>query len=102
MPNDELPFYPMPRSSALDPVSELANLQELSSPAVPVRIWSGQTAWLFTRHAAVREILSDPRVSANSDLPGYPSTSLAVAQTREEFPTFLQMDAPDHQFYRRM
>ena len=101
MPNDELAFYPPPRESALHPSADLIVLQG-ESPIAPVRIWSGQVARLFTRHADVRAILSDPRVSADSDLPGYPSTSLAVAQTREEFPTFLQMDAPDHLFYRRM
>jgi len=101
VPNAELPFYPPPRESGLDPSAELISIQQ-ASPIAPVRIWSGQVARLFTRHAHVREILSDPRVSANSDLPGYPSTSLAVAQTREEFPTFLQMDAPEHLLYRRM
>src|SRR6266545_928401 len=101
MPNDELPFYPPPRESGLHPSEDLVSIQA-ESPLTPVRIWSGQDAWLFTRHADVRAILSDPHVSADSSLPGYPSTSLAVAQTREEFPTFLQMDAPDHPFLRRM
>jgi cytochrome P450 len=101
MPNNEPPFYPPPRESGLHPSEDLVAIQN-GCPVAPVRIWSGQEAWLFTRHADVRAILADSRVSANSGLPGYPSTSLAVAQTREEFPTFLQMDAPDHLFYRRM
>jgi len=101
MPNDALPIYPPPRESGLHPSEDLISIQA-DSPIRRVRIWSGQEAWLFTRHADVREILSDPHVSADSSRDGYPSTSLAVAQTREEFPTFLQMDAPDHPFLRRM
>lgn len=101
MPADELPPYPLPRTSGLHPAEGLAVLQE-RAPITPVRIWNGQPAWLFTRHGDVREILADPRVSADSEVPGYPNTSLAAAQTRDQFPTFLQMDAPEHQFYRRM
>ena len=101
MPKDDRHFYPPARESGLHPSEDLISIQA-ESPIAPVRIWSGQDAWLFTRHADVRAILSDPHVSADSSLPGYPSTSLAVAQTREEFPTFLQLDAPDHPFYRRM
>jgi cytochrome P450 len=98
---EDLPFYPMPSESRLHPAARLAELQA-RCPVTRVRIWNDMHPWLFTRYDDVRAILGDPRVSADSSAPGYPSTSLAVAQTRDEFPTFLQMDAPDHIFYRRM
>ncbi|MFF7342140.1 cytochrome P450 [Streptomyces sp. NPDC008163] len=33
---------------------------------------NGRPAWLFTRYDLIRQILSDPRLSANIKLPGYP------------------------------
>jgi cytochrome P450 len=96
-----IPLYPMPRTSPLHPAGELAVLQE-TEPISKVRLWNGLEAWLFTRHADVKTILSDVRVSADSERPGYPQVSPAVAETREQFPTFLQMDPPEHAFYRRM
>ncbi|MER5915131.1 cytochrome P450 [Streptomyces sp. NPDC001982] len=98
---EDLPFYPMPSESRLHPAARLAELQA-KCPVTRVRIWNDMQPWLFTRHDDVCAILSDPQVSADSSAPGYPSTSLATVQTRTEFPTFLQMDAPEHIFYRRM
>jgi cytochrome P450 len=47
-------------------------------------------------------ILTNPHISADSEAPGYPHVSAATAETRGQFPTFLQMDSPEYQFYRRM
>jgi len=98
---EDLPFYPMPSESRLHPPPRLAELQA-KCPVTRVRIWNDMQPWLFTRYDDVCAILRDPRASADSSAAGYPSTSLAVAQTRTAFPTFLAMDAPDHLFYRRM
>jgi cytochrome P450 len=96
-----LPLYPMARQCPLHPAVELASLQS-SEPIARVRLWNELEAWLLTRHEDVRTILADPRISADSDRPGYPHVSAATAETREQFPTFLQMDSPEHSFYRRM
>lgn len=101
MPANDRPFYPVPRSSGLHPSEALADMQALS-PLTKVQIWNGQSAWLATRHAEILELLVDPRLSVNSEREGYPSANLAAASMRAEFPTFLQMDAPDHQHFRRM
>jgi cytochrome P450 len=95
------PQYPMARQCPLHPAEQLAALQA-SEPIAKVRLWNDLEAWLVTRHADVRTILCDPRISANSEKPGYPQVSAATAETRGQFPTFLQMDSPEHQFYRRM
>jgi cytochrome P450 len=99
--SEDLPFYPMPSESRLHPAASLSELQT-RCPVTRVRIWNDMRPWLFTRYDDVSAILSDPRVSADSSAVGYPPTSLATVETRNEFPTFLQMDAPDHIFYRRM
>jgi cytochrome P450 len=101
VPANDPPFYPMPRSCGLHPSKALADLQALS-PLTKVQIWNKESAWLVTRYAEVRELLADPRLSVNSELQGYPTANFAAAQMREEFPTFLQMDAPEHQRLRRM
>ena len=41
-------------------------------PVSKVRIWDGSTHWMITGHAEQRAILSDPRVSMNEKLPGFP------------------------------
>jgi cytochrome P450 len=99
-PASGLPTYPMPRT-ALHYSPELARLQE-EDPITKVQLWNRLEPWLFTRYDDVCAILRDPRVSADSSRPTYPHTSAAVAETRSQFPTFLQMDPPQHQFYRRM
>ncbi|MFF3877395.1 cytochrome P450 [Streptomyces sp. NPDC001978] len=101
MPANDPPFYPVPRSCPLHPSEALADLQALS-PLTKVQIWNEQPAWLVTRHAELLQLLVDPRLSVNSERQGYPSANLAAAQMREQFPTFLQMDAPEHQILRRM
>ena len=97
---EDLQFYPMPSESRLHPAARLAELQA-KCPATRVQIWNDMQPWLFTRYDDCT-ILRDPRLSADSSAPGYPNTSLATQQTRDAFPTFLQMDAPNHVFYRRM
>jgi cytochrome P450 len=67
-----------------------------------VRIWNDSAAWLLISHAEVRGIRVPQRVSAGSGRPGYPHTRVAVAKTPEQFPAFLQMDAPQDQYYRCM
>jgi cytochrome P450 len=101
VPANDPPFYPMPRSCGLHPSKALADLQALS-PLTKVQIWNKESAWLVTRYAELRELLVAPRLSVNSERQGYPTANFAAAQMREEFPTFLQMDAPEHQRLRRM
>jgi cytochrome P450 len=69
---------------------------------VKVEQYNGEEAWLVTGFAEMKELLQDERVSANSSKPGYPHVNDASAATRGRFPTFLQMDEPEHNHYRRM
>jgi cytochrome P450 len=93
--------YPVVPEDRLHPDPRLVKLQEAVAPS-RVEIWDGSRPWLFTRYDDVRQVLNDPRVSADSTHPHYPSTSLAIKVTRDEFPTFLQLDAPEHGRLRRM
>jgi cytochrome P450 len=65
----EVPAFPMTRGCPFDPPAELATLRR-DQPASRVRLSNGSTPWLVTRYADVREVLLDPRVSADSRPPG--------------------------------
>jgi cytochrome P450 len=83
------PFDPPPALRALAPVSR-------------VRLWDGSTPWLLTRHADVRAILADPRVSADVRRSRYPHTSAGAQARRAQAASFINMDDPDHARLRRM
>jgi len=99
-----MPTFPMERSSAC-PYAPPDALRELAAeaPVSRVRIWDGSTAWLVTGHAEQRIALSDPRISVDEHLPGFPHQSHAMAETLEHRPlTIFNADAPDHTRIRRM
>ena len=98
---DGPPAYPMARQCPLDPPEEIGILRA-ERPVTRVKIWDGTEPWLVTRYEDVREVLADPRFSADFSLPGYPGSSLAVKISRETSPWFVNMDDPDHARYRRM
>jgi cytochrome P450 len=94
-------YYPMASENPLDPPPELVRVQR-ECPVTRVRTWDEKQPWLVTGFDNVRALLSDPRVSAVDSHPAFPHVSRATEYTRVEFPTFLQMDAPEHGFYRLM
>ncbi|MFC4508098.1 MULTISPECIES: cytochrome P450 [Streptomyces] len=100
----ELPQYPMPRSSACPfapPQATLAMHDE--QPLAKVRIWDGSTPWLVTRHADLRAVLSDPRVSASDRWPNYPYFNEKTAEGAQHRPTtIINMDGEEHARIRRM
>jgi cytochrome P450 len=95
-----IPEYPMARASGcpFDPPPALRTL----APVARVRLWDGSTPWLITRHADVRAILADPRVSADARRAGYPHVSAGLRARRTQASSFIGMDDPDHARLRRM
>ncbi|WP_410599452.1 cytochrome P450 [Amycolatopsis sp. lyj-90] len=95
--------FPMTRADGcpLDPAPELTRRAELE-PVSRVRLWDGSTPWLITRHADVRAVLADPRVSVDATRPAFPHTN-AVSKARDtRMKTLMQMDAPEHTAQRRL
>ncbi|MBB1159944.1 cytochrome P450 [Amycolatopsis dendrobii] len=83
------PFDPAPGLTTRPPVSR-------------VRLWDGSEPWLITRHADVRAVLADPRVSADVAQPGFPHTN-AISKARDaRMKTLMQMDPPEHTAQRRI
>ncbi|SHH09897.1 cytochrome P450 [Streptoalloteichus hindustanus] len=100
-PADDLPRFPMTRCPGFDPPGEYERLRA-EDPVTPVRLRHGQRAWLVTRYADVRRVLSDPaRFSSDPSRPGYPQLRPVV--DRKAAPgSFLVTDPPLHTRYRRM
>ncbi|WP_432973866.1 cytochrome P450 [Dactylosporangium sp. CA-233914] len=62
----ELPPYPFPQPSALEPPPQWAQLRG-ECPVAHIRLASGDQALLLTRYADVKEVLSDPRFTRQLD-----------------------------------
>jgi cytochrome P450 len=97
----EAPPYPMSRDCPFDPPTALQRLQH-DSPVTRVTLWDGTTPWIVTRYDDVRAMLRDPRVSADSDRPGYPDGSLSAATRRKQLRALQNLDDPEHAAQRRL
>jgi len=97
--NEPLRAFPFPREHPLQPPPELLRrLQD--APVSQVRLASGQTVWLVLRHADVRALMTDARISADSTRPGFPP--IGPSGANPALRTFPRRDAPEHTVQRRM
>jgi cytochrome P450 len=85
----------------LNPPPAVLALQA-QAPITKVRLWDGKTAWLVTRQADQRALLGDPRLSRDSERPGYPYASVAGRERGIMGRSFIGMDDPEHARLRRM
>jgi cytochrome P450 len=97
---EEPPYYPMARRW-FDPPIDLERIQT-AERVVRVRLWDDSTPWIITGYDEVRAILADPRVSDDSDLPGYPHFSAGMAARKRATKTLNNMDNPEHDHLRRL
>ncbi|RKE17441.1 cytochrome P450 [Streptomyces sp. TLI_171] len=67
-----------------------------------IRLWDGTPCWLITRHQDARDVLADPRFSADATRPGFPFLSAGARELSTGSPTFIRMDDPEHARLRRM
>lgn len=89
---DRCPFNPPPA---------LKRLQAMA-PIHRVRLWDSSTAWLVTRYADQRALLSDPRLSADAQRPGYPHLNAGTRARRTRARALITMDEPEHTSVRRL
>ncbi|MGC4808851.1 cytochrome P450 [Micromonospora sp. DT233] len=100
----DLPCWPPtpPRHgpfALLDP----AERDRLDQPVARVRLPTGGTAWLVTRHADVREALRHPGLSADADRSGFPLLRpLPPRSGADRQGGFIRMDGDEHIRLRRM
>ncbi|MCP2163891.1 cytochrome P450 [Goodfellowiella coeruleoviolacea] len=93
--------FPMRRECPFAPPTEYAGLRA-ERPVSRVSLPTGGSAWVVTRHADVRTVLTDPRFSADVRKPGFPLVAPLQQTVGRERPSFLRMDPPEHSAYRRM
>ncbi|WP_416967980.1 cytochrome P450 [Streptomyces sp. 4F14] len=101
----DLPEFPAPRSAECPfaPPPGLLKLHDSGREVQRVRTWDGTTPWLVTSHAAQRQLLTDPRLSADIGAPGYPHTTEAMkAHAAEMRPSINNTDGAEHSRWRRM
>jgi len=92
----------MRRTCPFDPPPEYAKLR-VEAPATKVRLHDGTPAWIVTRHAEARALLTDPRLSGDVRRPGFPIVLPGQEGLRQqEHVPFVKMDPPEHTRYRRM
>ncbi|WP_026455372.1 cytochrome P450 [Saccharomonospora iraqiensis] len=94
--------YPMRGEGPLDPPAEWADLRR-RCPAATVRLPSGDEATLVTRHADVKQVLSDPRFTR--PLPGGGGARVADSESGGVFNTEMAATIPqfgdEHQRWRQ-
>jgi cytochrome P450 len=95
---------PMARTCPFDPPEVYRRLRT-EDPIHRILLPSGDHAWLVTRFADIRAILSDPRFSHRNDLIEPPVPPKPVAPWVPTPPSpggFNMMDPPDHTRYRKI
>ncbi|WP_211221911.1 cytochrome P450 [Granulicoccus phenolivorans] len=99
-------LFPFKREAGhpFDLPSDLTRRRE-EEPVSRVPIWDGSTPWLVTRHADVKSVLSDPRVSMNYLTPGMPPENPFIKVRRQKEAresSGLSMDGALHAQLRRV
>jgi cytochrome P450 len=98
----EAPRFPFRRECPLDPPSLYARARE-AAPLYAVTLWNGRRAWLVTRHAEIRAVLTDDRrFSGAMAQPDFPTVTEARVTVDRNERAFVGMDNPAHDHYRRM
>lgn len=92
--------FPAVRKCPFAPPGAYERLRE-DEPVSRVRLPTGGSAWLVTRHEDVRRVLSSPAFSADGTRPGFPAL-VAGAGPILRRPPFIRMDPPQHTFHRKM
>ena len=67
-----------------------------------VRQWDGLEAWVATRYADARTVLTDDRFSADPSRPGFPEKSAAYKATVGQDRNIRTLDNPEHDVQKRM
>ena len=99
----DIPLDWPPKRDSAHPLNEPPVLDRLrEEPIRKVRTWDGSEHWVFTRYEDVREILRDPRVSSDSELPGFPHVSAGSKAGRKLAKILPQYNGAEHQHLRRL
>lgn len=97
---NDLPLFPFTRDKQLDPPPEYAQVS--GGCPMAVRLWNDQRAWLVGNHADFLSVLTDTRFSGEFARPDFPCVTEARHAIDKAEKSFVGMDNPRHDQYRRM
>jgi hypothetical protein len=92
----------MARQCPFDPPEALLDIQASDDPVRRVEIWNGATPLLVTGFERARTALSDPRLSSDTAISGFPAANPGYIARRVVAKAFVNMDNPRHDVMRRM
>jgi cytochrome P450 len=92
--------YPFAWPSPVDQPEQLVDVHR--QPALPVKLPSGDDAWLITRYRDVRRLLTDPRISKNRNRPDMARMTPPNGGPVRHFVNQVEMDPPGHPRMRRL
>jgi cytochrome P450 len=99
------PKFPLERQSPLEPACEYHRLRA-EQPISKVNLPTGQQAWLVTKHADVRALLADKRISSDRSHPNFPLRQPIPQRLRKGLSdmakALISLDPPEHTASRRM
>ncbi|QES33336.1 cytochrome P450 [Streptomyces venezuelae] len=93
--------FPQDRTCPYHPPTAYAPLLD-DAPFSRVRLFDGRSVWLVTGRAAARELLIDPRLSADRENEAFPVPTERFARLRDRRVALLGVDDPKHNVQRRM
>lgn len=96
----DLPLFPFTRDRQLDLPEEYDRVK--GQCPLPVKLWNEQRAWLIGKHADFQSVLLDERFSGEFARPDFPSVTEARRGIDKAEKSFVGMDNPRHDHYRRM
>ncbi len=94
------PAFPPPRECPFH-ASEDHLARREPGPLTRATLRSGRQAWVASRHADVRAVLTDPAFSANRLDPNFPLVTGRRVQRQDMRPSLISMDPPAHGPARR-
>jgi cytochrome P450 len=99
---EDVTLFPMARQCPFGPPPEYVELRA-NEPVKQVTLkLNGRKVWLLTRYEHVRQVLADPRISANMKAPGFPLQLQIPEELLQAVPlTLFHMDPPVHTTHRR-
>jgi len=96
----DLPLFPFTRDQQLDLPGEYAEVS--GGCPMAVRLWNDQRAWLVGNHADFLSVLTDERFSGEFARSDFPCVTEARRGIDKAEKSFVGMDNPRHDVYRRM